>query len=134
MSRTESEKRMARLVAQLEQNPGYVAQLPGEIGAIAEAALNGASVHAIAHDRGISTEAVWALLGNAAREEGGQGPAQRVETGGLGADTDPGVTGGYGSTGFGDIEVEPPGDWPAELDEQQEAYQHHGEDAGEIKR
>ncbi len=123
MPQTTSEQRMARLVAQLEQNPGYVAGLPGEIGAIVEAALNGASVHAIAHDRGISTEAVWGMLGNAAREASGQPPAQRVETGGLGADTDPGVTGGYGATGFGDIEVEPPGS-DEELAEQQEAYRH----------
>lgn len=30
-----------------------------------------------------------------------------VETGGLGADTDPGVTGGYGDTGFGGLDTEP---------------------------
>ncbi len=30
-----------------------------------------------------------------------------VETGGLGADTDPGITGGYGDTGFGALDTEP---------------------------
>jgi hypothetical protein len=30
-----------------------------------------------------------------------------VETGGLGADTDPGVTGGYGDTGFGSLDTDP---------------------------
>ena len=28
--------------------------------------------------------------------------------GGLGSDTDPGVTGGYGDTGFGALDTEPP--------------------------
>ena len=28
-------------------------------------------------------------------------PTERAEVGGLGSDTDPGVTGGYGETGFG---------------------------------
>ena len=99
---------MARLVAQLEQNPGLAGQLPGAEGAIVEAALNGTSVYAIAQEHGISTEAVWSTLGNAARLAGGGGPAQRVEVGGLGSDTDPGVTGGYGDTGFGSLDTEPP--------------------------
>ena len=65
-------------------------------------------LNAIAHDRGISTEAAWAALDNAARLARGQGPEQRVETGGLGSDTDPGVTGGYGDTGFGGLDTEGP--------------------------
>ncbi len=105
---TSSESRLARLVEQLRQNPGLAGQLPGAEGSIVEAALNGASVYVIAQERGISTEAVWSTLGNAARLAGGGGPAQRVEVGGLGSDTDPGVTGGYGDTGFGSLDTEPP--------------------------
>jgi hypothetical protein len=37
-----------------------------------------------------------------------------VETGGLGSDTDPGVTGGYGDTGFGSLGNEPPFPTPEE--------------------
>ena len=36
-----------------------------------------------------------------------RGFVEPVETGGLGADTDPGVTGGYGDTGFGALDIEP---------------------------
>lgn len=114
-----SAERMARLVAQLESNPGLAGQLPGEEAAIVDAALGGDSVHVIAQQRGISTEAVWRVLGNAARAASGQGPAQQVETGGFGSDTDPGVTGGYGETGFGGLEVEPPADLPAEQAEEE---------------
>ena len=113
-----SGERMARLVAQLEGDPGLVGQLPGEMATIVEAALAGQSVHVIAQNHGISTEAVWGMLGNAARLAAGQAPAQPVETGGLGSDTDPGVTGGYGDTGFGSLDVEPPVGLPEEPEEQ----------------
>ena len=51
---------------------------------------------------------VWEVLSNAARLATGHEPLERAETGGLGSDTDPGVTGGYGDTGFGSIGNEPP--------------------------
>ena len=124
---------MARLVAQLEQNPGLAGQLPGAEGAIVEAALKGTSVYAIAQEHGISTEAVWSTLGNAARLAGGGGPAQRVEVGGLGSDTDPGVTGGYGDTGFGALGNEPPVSIPEEPiePEQLEAWRAEARREGE---
>ena len=53
-----SEERMARLVAQLEQNPGLAGQLPGAEGAIVP-------------EHGISTEVAWSALSNAARRAGG---------------------------------------------------------------
>jgi hypothetical protein len=103
-----SDERMAGLVEQIKQSPGLVGELPGAERAIVREALAGQSVHAIAHDRGISEEAVWTVLGDAARLASGQEPAQRVETGGLGADTDPGVTGGYEELDYGEAGVEPP--------------------------
>jgi hypothetical protein len=103
-----SEQRMADLIEQLRKAPGLAGNLPHEEAAIVAAALDGASVHAIAQDHGISTEAVWSALGNAARLAAGWAPAHPVETGGLGSDTDPGVSGGYGDTGFGAIGADPP--------------------------
>ena len=44
----------------------------------------------------------------------GKAPTERAEIGGLGSDTDPGVTGGYGETGFGSIGNEPPVPNPGE--------------------
>lgn len=85
-----SDERMAQLVAQLRAAPDLTGTLPGDEAAIVAAALGGASVHAIAHDRAISTEAVWAALGNAARLARGDGVAPRTETGGLGSDPSPG--------------------------------------------
>ena len=92
----------------IRTNPALVGSLPSEDGAIVEAALGGTNVHAIAQAHEISTEAVWTTFGNAARLLGGQEPAGRVEVGGLGSDTDPGINGGYGDTGFGAIDTEPP--------------------------
>lgn len=109
-----SDERMAQLLAQLRTNPALVGSLPGEEGMIVEAALGGANVYSIAQEQGISTEAVWATLGNAARLVSGQEPAGRVEVGGLGSDTDPGINGGYGDTGFGAIDNEPPYPTPEE--------------------
>lgn len=103
-----SERRLAVLLKQLRQHPGLAGQLPTTEAAIINDALAGQDIHAIAHDHGISEAAAWAILGNAARLASGAFPARAVETGGLGADTDPGVTGGYGDTGFGSLGNEPP--------------------------
>ena len=103
-----SEQRMADLVTRLREDPGIAGSLPGDERAMVEAALNGASVHVIAREHGVSAEAVWAALGNAARLASGHGAAARVEMGGLGSDTDPGISGGYGDTGFGALDTEPP--------------------------
>ncbi|HEY8598901.1 MAG TPA: hypothetical protein VIL85_10755 [Thermomicrobiales bacterium] len=109
-----SDERMAQLLTQLRKNPALTGSLPGEEGAIVESALGGANVYSIAQEREISTEAVWATLGNAARLLSGQEPTGRVEVGGLGSDTDPGINGGYGDTGFGAIDNEPPYPTPEE--------------------
>src|SRR3954453_15954596 len=105
---TASEQRMAELVTCLRENPGIAGSLPGEERAMVDAALSGAGVTVIAQEHGVSAEAVWSVLGNAAQLASGHGPTSRVEQGGLGSDTDPGVTGGYGDTGFGALDTEPP--------------------------
>ena len=109
-----ADARMRSLVEQLRQDPGLVGQLPSAEGAIVQAALNGQSVHAIAHDRGISEQAVWTALSGAARLASGRAPTQPVETGGLGADTDPGITGGYDELDYGEAGVDPPPPIPTE--------------------
>ncbi len=104
-----SDEQMARLVEQLQGVPGLAEQLPMEQGNIVRMALEGNSVHDIANENRVTEATVWEVLGNAARMAGGQPPTQRVEQAGLGSDTDPGVTGGYGDTGFGAIGNEGPG-------------------------
>lgn len=117
---------MAELVEQLRQQPAIVGHLPREIAILVQEALGGASVHEIAQKHGISTEAVWTMLGTAAQAASGHGLARRVETGGLGSDTDPGVTGGYGDTGFGALGNEPPEPTPEEVSEEDEAAERRG--------
>jgi hypothetical protein len=106
-------KSMARIVEQLRKAPGLAEQLPEPEGAIVRDALDGQEVYAIAQRHRLSEAAVWDVLSNAARSAAGQ-PAAQVETGGLGSDTDPGVTGGYGDTGFGSLGNEPPFPTPEE--------------------
>ena len=48
-------------------------------------------------------------------------PVQPVESGGFGSDTDPGITGGYGDTGFGSLGNEPPYPVSEEPEEQSQA-------------
>jgi hypothetical protein len=110
---SDSNQRLARLVDQLRQQPGLADTMPDPEGAVVRAALAGDDVYAIAQQYAISEKAVWDALGNAARAAAGQ-PAAQVETGGLGSDTDPGVTGGYGDTGFGSLGAEPPEAIPEE--------------------
>jgi hypothetical protein len=76
-------------------------------------ALNGEDVYTIAQRYGMGEQAVWEVLSSAARAAAGKAVGQ-VETGGLGSDTDPGVTGGYGETGFGSLGTEPPFPTPEE--------------------
>jgi DNA-binding CsgD family transcriptional regulator len=111
---TASDQRLSSLVRQLQQTPGLAEQLPAEEGAIVREAVQGRSVYAIAQQHQASEEAVWTILSNAARMAGGQPARPQVETGGLGSDTDPGVTGGYGDTGFGSLGNEPPFPTPEE--------------------
>ncbi len=101
-----SQERMQQLVEMLRQDPGLAEQLPSREGAMVRSALEGQEVYEIAQQHRVSENAVWGALRNAARAASGQQVSQ-VESGGLGSDTDPGVTGGYGETGFGSLEVEP---------------------------
>jgi hypothetical protein len=102
-----SNERLAKLVEELRQNPGLVEQLPSREGGMVRDALQGQSVYEIAQNYRVSEAAVWGTLGNAARFAVGA-RVQPVESGGFGSDTDPGVTGGYGDTGFGSLGNEPP--------------------------
>jgi hypothetical protein len=84
----------------------YIHALPSTERRIATMAADGQPVWAIAQTLGISEAAVSRTLdGVLAAVEGRE--LSSVETGGLGADTDPGVTGGYGDTGFGALDTEP---------------------------
>jgi hypothetical protein len=114
---TISNERLAKLVEQLRQDPGIAERFPGREGAVVRDVLAGQDVYAVAQAHQISEQAVWDLLGRAARAATGR-PAAQVETGGLGSDTDPGVSGGYGETGFGSLGAEPPFPTPEEPREQ----------------
>lgn len=105
---TEStDRRMAALLAQLEQDPTIAERLPAMEGTMVRAALDGDTVYAIAQEYQMTEGAVWEVLVNAAHMATGHGVDQ-VVTGGFGSDTTPGVTGGYGATGFGAIGNEAP--------------------------
>lgn len=102
-----SEERMRAIRAQLQKVPTLGDQIPGQEGAMVRDAIGGQSVYEIAQTYRVSETAVWGVLTNALRNVTGAA-VQQVETGGLGSDTDPGVTGGYGETGFGSIGNEGP--------------------------
>ncbi len=74
---------------------------------VALLAANGTPIEDIAARTGHSEETVWRTLHRIVSDVTGQ-RREPVETGGLGADTDPGVSGGYGDTGFGALDTEPP--------------------------
>ena len=78
-----SEERMEELVRAIRQSPALIGELMGPDDAIVRAALAGKNVHEIAQEQRIPEEAVWEVLGNAARAATGQ-PLNPVETGGLG--------------------------------------------------
>ncbi len=104
---SEQSNMMQQVRKQLQRNPALIEQMPGDEGAMARAALGGMDVYEIAQQHGVSEDAVWRVLSNATQAMTGM-PEKPIETGGLGSDTDPGVTGGYGETGFGSIGNEPP--------------------------
>jgi len=84
----------------------YIETLPAAERAIAEMAAEGAPVWEIAQRRQVSEAAVARVIDGVVAVVTGR-PIHPVETGGLGSDTDPGVTGGYGDTGFGALDTEP---------------------------
>ncbi len=105
---TEStERRMTTILEQLQQDPTTTERLPSMDGAMVWAALDGDNVYAIAQEHEVTEGAVWEVLANAARAAAGHG-VEPVTTGGFGSDTTPGLTGGYGATGFGAIGNEAP--------------------------
>jgi hypothetical protein len=108
-----SARQIATIRRALNQDPTLPEQLPAQEGDIVRRAMAGEDVHHIAQQLSLPEAAVWEVLGNAARLASGQG-RERVETAGLGSDTDPGVTGGYGDTGFGALGNEPPVPTPEE--------------------
>lgn len=110
-----SDREMEAVRKALSQDPTLAEQLPGQEAEILRLALTGQDVHQIAQQMRLTEAAVWEVLGNAARMARGQG-RERVEMAGLGSDTDPGVTGGYGETGFGSLGNEPPFPTPEEPD------------------
>ena len=84
----------------------YIDTLPAPERAIAEQAASGTPVWEIAQSCRISEAAVARVIDGVVAVVTGR-PIHPVETGGLGSDTDPGVTGGYGDTGFGALDTEP---------------------------
>lgn len=84
----------------------FIHTLPDVERKIASLAARGAPVWQIASETRLSEAAVWRTLDGILAVLTGR-PIDPVETGGLGADTDPGVTGGYGNTGFGALDTEP---------------------------
>lgn len=102
-----SDRHMADLLNKLQQDPSLPARLPQQEAAIVNQALAGQTVYEIAQNLRLAEGAIWEVLANAARAAAGEG-GQRVETAGLGSDTDPGVTGGYDETGFGRLPADPP--------------------------
>ena len=110
-----SEERLSRLVDVLQQDPGVGEGMPSEEGQIVRDAMAGLSVYEIAQQHSVSERRVWDVLSTAARAASGRG-LEQVETGGFGSDTDPGVTGGYGETGFGSLGNDPPPATPDEPD------------------
>ncbi len=98
------------IVTALREGIGQLPRLAAPEATIARLAVEGRDVHEIAGEVRMSEEAVWRFLQNLADSLTGRRQGPGYETGGLGADTDPGVTGGYGDTGFGAIGNEPP--WP----------------------
>ena len=84
----------------------YIQTLPAQERRIATLAADGTPVWAIAQEVQVSDAAVARTLDGVIAAVTGRQVAP-VETGGLGADTDPGVTGGYGDTGFGALDTDP---------------------------
>lgn len=84
----------------------YIQTLPPLERQIATMAAAGAPLWEIAQQTRVSDGAVARTVDSVVAAATGR-IMHPVETGGLGADTDPGVTGGDGDTGFGGIDTEP---------------------------
>jgi DNA-binding CsgD family transcriptional regulator len=105
----EEERGYRDLRDRLNSVPGLVESLSDREQRMAQMIADGQRPYEIAMAEGISEDAVWTFiraLSNAAIAPGQRILTRGYETAGLGADTDPGVTGGYGDTGFGAIGTE----------------------------
>ena len=90
----------------LTEARSYIQTLPSQERHIATLAAGGMPVWEIAQEVRVSEAAVARTLDSVVAAVTGR-EVTPVETGGLGADTDPGITGGYGDTGFGALDTEP---------------------------
>lgn len=84
----------------------YIQTLPSVERHVASLAARGSTIPEIAAATGQSEAAVARTIDGVLAAVAGR-HREPVETGGLGADTDPGVTGGYGDTGFGALDTDP---------------------------
>jgi len=85
----------ARETARILAGAGhYIDGLPGQERRIAELAADGVPVWSIASELGVSDEAVASAIARVVAVVSGRS-GDRVEVGGLGSDTDPGIHGGY---------------------------------------
>lgn len=117
----EDERTYRALANRLSSLPGLVETLPDLEQRVAQMVAEGRRPYEIAMAEGISEGAVWEMvraLANATMAPAQQILSRGYETAGLGSDTDPGVTGGYGDTGFGSIGAEEGG--PAVTEEPEE--------------
>lgn len=113
----EEEQRSYReLGERLAGQPGMIETLPGQEQRIARGVAEGREPFDIAAEEGISEDAVWTVVRALSNAISGRISSRGYETAGMGADTDPGVTGGYGEIGFGSIGNEPPVPTPEEPD------------------
>ncbi len=114
-------QRFDELVDRIRQNPALTKRLPEVESRMVREALDGQDASAIAQNHHVSEGYVWTLMTDLARQT--TGGARQAEQAGLGSDTAPGVTGGYGRTGFGNLSQEPPvsgTDQSYEIDESDE--------------
>ncbi|MGI5837830.1 MAG: helix-turn-helix transcriptional regulator [Chloroflexota bacterium] len=117
----EDERTYRALANRLSSLPGLVETLPDQEQRVAEMVAEGRRPYEIAMAEGISEDAVWTIvraLANATMAPAQPTTTRGYETAGIGSDTDPGVTGGYGDTGFGSIGAEEGG--PAVTEEPEE--------------
>jgi DNA-directed RNA polymerase specialized sigma24 family protein len=90
----------AETVRLLREAHDYILTLPAEERHIAALAAEGLSVWEIAQQMRMSDAAVAHVLDRVVALLSGR-PIEPVESGGLGADTDPGVSGGYDPEPYG---------------------------------
>ena len=93
-------------VTALDRARAYIQTLPSYERHIATMAADGTPVWEIAQSTRVSEAAIARTIDAVLAAVSGREVTQ-IETGGLGADTDPGITGGYGDTGFGALDTDP---------------------------